>query len=364
MSACSSAAFDTAYAAASSGDTIAFPAGSCSVSMTKTIAKQNLTIMGSGTSNTIVTGGFSGTTPNVNGLRITNMRINSGPTLDIGGSSTASGIRVDHCYLYNQNYFFSFGPNVTNCVIDHNTFDTSSGSGIYVWGTVPRSSPGFPYALGMASGGAGLYVEDNVWINVSSASHLTCQSRGGSRFVFRYNHVTVYAWDPFDAHDNYEGSSESGSATWEYYNNIIQADHGIRMFHMRGGQGVIYNNYVNGTGSDIDINSYALCYSECVKGTPGYCSWVPQSIYIWGNKQNCGSLASCDPNNSALCCTGGSTWSGAATCSGGGGNQQLVQGVDYFNYAMPGYIPYTYPHPLTNSEILPLPPRNLMIGPQ
>lgn len=44
MSACSSAAWDTAYGAASNGDTVAFPAGSCSVTMTKDIAKTNLVV--------------------------------------------------------------------------------------------------------------------------------------------------------------------------------------------------------------------------------------------------------------------------------------------------------------------------------
>ena len=60
MSACSSAAWDTAYAAASAGDTIAFPDGTCAVTMTKSIAKQNLTILGKGTSSgTTITGGFT-----------------------------------------------------------------------------------------------------------------------------------------------------------------------------------------------------------------------------------------------------------------------------------------------------------------
>lgn len=352
MTACTSAAWDTAYNAAVAGDTIAFPAGSCSVSMAKDIGKQNLVIQGQGTSSTTITGGFTCTSPKCNGLRVTGIKFITGPALELSGSADASGIRFDHDYFYNGSYFFNFYPNITNTVIDHSTFDTITGSGNYVWGTIPRSSPGFPYPLGSASGGAGVYYEDNTWINMTSAAHLTCQSRGGSRIVVRYNTFNLYAWDPFDAHDNYEGASESGSATWEYYNNVITySGTGKRIFHMRGGQGVIWNNYVAGDQSGgISFNSYDLCENSCAKGSAGQCSWIIQYAYAWNNKHNCGSLASCDPHNIASCCGSGTTWGPGADCSGGGSSQQLVLGVDYFDTAMPGYSPYTYPHPLTNSE--------------
>jgi hypothetical protein len=58
MSACTQAAFNTAYSAASSGDTIAFPTRVCSItwSGTTSIHKTNLTMQGSIIGRTILTG--------------------------------------------------------------------------------------------------------------------------------------------------------------------------------------------------------------------------------------------------------------------------------------------------------------------
>lgn len=234
---------------------------------------------------------------------------------------------------------------MTNCLIDNNTFDTITGEGNYAFGTIARSSPGFPYTLGTVDA---LYFEDNIVINPDSMGHFIAQSRGGSRVVMRYNFFNLYQWDPFDVHDNYEGTSESGSATFEYYYNVLQYNGtGKRIFHVRGGQGVIWGNIVTGDqGGGIDWNSYVLCEEACIKGTSGICSWVNQGDYAWSNKHDCSSLASCDPHNMGACCAGGSTWGSEASCSGGGSSQQLVEDVDYFNLAMPGYTPYTYPHPL------------------
>jgi hypothetical protein len=347
MSACTSAAWDTAYAAATTGDTVAFPDGTCALTMAKTIGK-SITVLGKGTTNgTTMTGGFTITSNNV---RITAMRLVGQPSVTVNASS---GIRIDHNYFYNAGYFLEFLPNMTNSVVDNNTFDTITASGIYIWGQVPRSSPGFPYALGAASGGAGIYFEDNNFINLNNAGHVIIQSRGGSRIVVRYNKFNLYLWDPFDAHDNYEYTPESGSATFEYYNNVLNyTGTDKRIFHMRGGQGVIYNNYVTGSQNPgIQWDSYILCSNTCTKGSVGICSWQVQKAYTWGNKQGFSSLASCDPHNMAACGSG-STWDSVATCSGGAGsNQQLVENVDYFNSAMPGYTPYTYPHPLRNVGI-------------
>lgn len=350
MSACSSSAWDAAYSAASSGDTIAFPAETCSLSMTKSIAKTNLTIVGSGAGKTTVTGGFNASGSSANGLRITNIQFNSGPAFSWNGSPSAvlQDVRIDHCKFYNGAYFtYFYGATPINVVIDHNIYDSITGEGNYVFGN-PNEKAVFPYALGTS---AGVYYEDNTIVNSNNMAHFIA-SRMGSRYVVRYNFFNLYAWDPFDAHDNYEGQNQAGSSTWEFYNNVLQyTGTGKRIFHLRGGQGVIWNNYVTGSQSNgIDLNSYMICQNVCDKEDTS-CVWHINNVYAWNNKQGCSSLSLCDQHNITSCCTGGSTWNAVATCSGGGSDQQLLQGVDYFNSAMSGYRPYTYPHPLTTSSI-------------
>jgi len=352
MTACTSAAWDTAYNAASAGDTIAFPSGSCSVSLSKTIAKQNLTIQGQGAGTTIVTGGFTISGSSANGLRITGIEFRTGPALNWTGSpsSNLNGLRIDNCKFQNMEYATNFyGAVPTNVVIDNNVFDSITGEGNYVFGNC-SATDAFPYTLGTNEG---VYFEDNVVQNSTNMRHFIA-SRCGSRYIIRYNFFNnLYQWDPFDAHDNYEGQNEAGSISWEFYNNVLQyTGTGKRIFHLRGGQGVLWNNYVSGNqAGGIDLNSYMLCENVCTKGATN-CRWYPHYVYAWNNKHNCSSLASCDPNNITACCTSGSTWNATASCSGGGSNQQLVEGVDYFNYAMSGYTPYTYPHPLRNETTL------------
>jgi hypothetical protein len=361
MSACSSSAWDTAYSAAVSGDTIAFPAGSCSVSMTKAIAKTNLTIQGAGAGTTIVTGGFTVSGASANGLRITGIEFRTGPAFDWKGSPSAKlqNVRIDHCTFSNGAYFTSFyGATPTNVVVDHNIYQNITGEGNYVFGN-PTSTESFPFVLGTSEG---VYYEDNtVTDNSGTMSHFIA-SRMGSRYIVRYNKFNIYAWDPFDAHDNYEGQNQRGSFTWEFYNNVITySGTGKRIFHLRGGQGVVYNNYTNNNQSTgIDLNSYMMCQGICTHDQVS-CKDHINHAYFWNNKQSCGSLASCDVHNIAACCGGGSTWNAVASCSGGGSSQGLILNTDYFLSAQPGYTAFTYPHPLVTgaSGVKPAPPNLL-----
>ena len=337
-----------AISGASDGDTIEMVHGTYSGNIT--VSHLNLTIHGESTTSTIRTGGFIASSSG-NGLRITNMRFSGATAFTSSGSSNLSGIRVDHNYLLNTCNPVNFvenGPKVTSAVIDHNTIDgISSGcEGMYIFANVPMSGAAFPYSLGMDSSGAGVYIEDNYWKNISSANHIITQSRGGSRVVVRYNIFEDLNGDAFDAHDNYEVSNTAGSATWEYYENVIRTTHTpYRIWNLRGGQGVIFDNYAAGNQSgNLNLQSYLYCEGTCsYHQDSDRCDWATQGAYAWGNKYSITNASTCDPHVAP--CTGGTTWNWSVAC-GGGGSQLLVQNVDYFNSSMPGYTAYTYPHPL------------------
>lgn len=344
MQSCSQAAFNTAYSAAVSGDTIEFPSGSCSInwSGTTSIAKTNILIKGSGAGNTILTGAvFSASGASANGLRVTGVEFRKGPAFEWNGTKATKlqNVRFDHCKFYNGAYFFSFyGAIPFNVVIDSNTFDTITGEGNYVFGE-SRSTDNFPFTLGT---GDGVYFEDNV-INATSAMGHFIASRAGSRYIIRYNTFNnLVSWDPFDAHDNYEDTSDRGSFTWEIYENKINYPSGTgkRIIHMRGGQGVIFNNYTNLNQSSMGIflTSYRICAGA--SHDQAGIDHINHS-YIWGNKMSCGS----DITN----CSGGVTWPPVNACYGKS-SVPLIINTDYWTSAMPGYTPYTYPHPLRNED--------------
>lgn len=347
MSACTQAAFNVAYTAAANGDTIAFPEGSCSITWVGTaeIAKTNLVIQGQGSGVTILTGApFSASGGLANGLRVTAIEFRGGPAFQWSGTGSIQNVRFDHCKFYNGDYFFDFYGPAFNVVIDNNTFDTITGEGNYVQGG--SVTPAFPYSLGANSNGAGIFYEDNTIVNAASMSHFISVTRHSGRGTIRYNHFTITAWDTIDAHDNYEGQSEGGAATWEIYNNVFHVLSGIdkRIINLRGGQGVIYNNLIDGAQPNfISLYSYMICENSVCTIDEPECVWHVQSTHVWNNKYNCPDLTSCDPNDATACCTEGTVtlWSDVERCA------DLRLNTDYWMTQMPDYIGYNYPHPLT-----------------
>jgi hypothetical protein len=377
MTACTQAAFTTAYNAALSGDLIAFPAGSCTItwSGTTNIAKTNLTIQGQGVGVTILNNGmFSVTGSSGNGLRITGIDFR-GP----GGSNgfvfqaipnagqVVQNIRLDHNRFYNYGVVTQWGyseststtvPN--NCVVDHNQFDRPTYSTNYVWGPCTDTT-NFPFTLGTAYG---VYFEDNEIIDPSGAMVHFITSRCASRYVIRHNNFSsLLAWDPIDMHDSYEGGGRSnakrGSWTAEIYGNkFTYTGTGKRIINFRGGQAVIYNNYYNNsqTSGGINLQSYNIEEGICTHGqiiaSDGrYCDAVNRT-YIWGNKYNCGT----DMTN----CASGTSVTSINT------DGNIILNTDYWMSQMSGYTPLQYPHPLTTtvSSQPPLSPTNFRLIPQ
>ena len=170
-----------------------------------------------------------------------------------------------------------------------------------------------------------VFVEDNYF----SGNRHNLASNNGSRYVFRHN--TVIATDPVkdfamtDAHG--KSSSPRGSRSWEIYENTYSANLSSgrerTAIGMRGGDGVAFNNSMT--------SNIAYPIELQVEGFT--CGAYPgpdqiRSAYFWNNSTNGipnGILNSC--------------------------SSSLQLGRDYFVTAKPGYVPFTYPHPLRAETI-------------
>jgi hypothetical protein len=189
------------------------------------------------------------------------------------------------------------------------------GYGVAVYG---NSQTG-PLNLGTQDA---VFVEDNAFIG----NRHSVASNAGARYVFRYNTLTqtneTQDWGQIDAHGN--TGAGNGTFSWEVYNNtflsaITDGGTGWAML-MRGGDGVAFNNtFASGLTQAVGLTVETGC--------GGSYPVVDQtrSAYIWGNSQNAVQIYS----DSSGDCT-----------------PFFAQGRDYFFAAKPGYVPYTYPHPL------------------
>jgi len=367
---CSRNSVASAISTASSGDTILIPAGSCTGAnrwtSPITISKQNLTIEGAGSSLTTIQANntsysssdapiFSTSGSSANGLRVTGIHFLYGTKTfnftGTGGTSITRDFRIDHC-KFTGNYMALFTySGAARGVVDNCEFIDSYGAVIFGDNS---ASAKFPMTLGDENA---VFFEDNTITDNGGTPHFIA-SRLGSRYVIRHNDFHWFSYDPIDAHDDYEGPTSRGSFTWEVYNNKFYTNTNTpdRLIHMRGGQGVIWGNYVQYNAAFfIYLTSYMICWGQCSYGESS-CNDMINHTYVWGNKRNCGS--------NMESCPSGTAWVTTDDCWETE-RDPLVVGRDYYNTQMPGYTPYTYPHPLRNSAVsTPQPPKNVKIGPQ
>ena len=328
---------------AAAGDTVRIPAGTFnfngSVSM-----NAGVTILGAGSNSTILNKTGSSTTAMFvvnggNGRRVTIGQFTlSGVT---GSSSTTqdNGIRINSCTDFHvfdivfKNFGFSavYVTGNSRGVIRKCSFIdifrpaiNNLGYGVVIYGDRDGS---WNRPLNLGSGDA-VYIED---CRFSNNRHAVA-SNDGAKYVFRYNTVVDNAgnFQSVDAHGREYGSPR-GSRSFEVYNNTI--DNSVRnawcSIMIRGGDGVIFNNnLLRGTGSAPIL----LC--NRTDGTHVNASYPApdqtRSLYVWNNKRGNGSTAGVTVRD---------------------GHQRFFQlGRDYFHTEMPGYKPYTYPHPLAGTQ--------------
>jgi hypothetical protein len=210
--------------------------------------------------------------------------------------------------IYKNNFINNFSASLMNL---------GYGVVVYGGGAWPELELGSPNAV---------FIEDNYF----SGNRHNVASNNGSVYVFRHN--TVVGQDPAkdfamtDAHGL--SSSPRGSRSFEIYDNVYSTNisSGLQRtaIGIRGGDGVIFNNTIDGT------------ISRGVELMPeGFrCGTYPgqdqiRSVYIWNNRPH-GNAARIKNAVDNEC------------------PKSIKLNRDYFLKAKPGYRPYTYPHPLRN----------------
>ncbi len=229
------------------------------------------------------------------------------------------------------------------------------------------------------------FVEQNTYEANCNDFTLASDGWSGQRMVFRYNDVHCTF---FTTHGTMQ--RQRGVRAIEVYNNTFHRESGFGTDGQQNAVGIgsgstlIYNNTV--TGPYKAIAEYTINRAGAPYTVWGQCNGTS----VWdGNTspagypcidqpgRGAGTLLSGDP-----CCmvtaTGTQTWpsqaaeasyvwnntlNGAASGATTGYPTYIMQGREYFTTPMPGYVPYTYPHPLVSTSNAtnppPSPPANL-----
>ncbi len=369
---CSKTDVTAAINAASDGDIVTVPAGTCSWGAF-TLAK-GVVLRGAGKASTIISlSTLSASGSAARAFRLTGMTIKGGnPSIEITGEW--KNFRIDHSVITSSSWvtgiLVSFSS--ANGVIDNDEFFNSrtevygEGNGSPAWSR--------PSSIGM---GDAVFLESSTsdWAVYGNA----IDSTAGGRYVIRHN--TIYN-TPIENHGACT-SGMRGTRSYEIYENTLVADTrgtmaGItyRPMLLRGGTGVVFNNTIAGPWSTktIHIDSQRSCV-EYISDLNGACGGLwsshPQCdgksgtlydgplsaqgypcrdqlgrstdqgittvqalepLYAWNNKA--GSQAVPVVMNPAVDCTMTPV--------------HLKEDRDYvLETPRPGYVPYPYPHPLT-----------------
>ena len=341
--------------------------------------------------------------------------------IQFSGISTEIGFRFHH----NKVTYISVSRGVAVYngygLIDHNSFVFSGSRGsvqsVSIWGDDDGDDGGFtswkrPLTLGTNNA---VYIEDNTF-TYSSQDEDSIDAYSGARLVIRHNNFNSIS---IGFHGTDTGSRR-GVHSFEIYSNTFTntAGKSIRVANLRGGTGVIYNNTFTGSAGwdDITLQNYRSSYEE--PSSFGKCDGTRYMLLSLdlsdeGSRTACTSGSGCNVKfcsnaRDTLCtsdahCSGGtcSTYLDGSGPSGypcrdqvgvttnqvssplyvwNNGSVSAISSVggtstpeptimlnrDFFvDTAKPGYVAYTYPHPLTevNPAPSPAPPRNLRVVP-
>jgi len=381
---CSLPAVQSAVNKAIAGDTVLVPSGSCTWSGQLIISK-DVDIRGEDSSNP----------PNIEDnynsgnslISITNACTNVGYLNFIGGISQGahSIIKLDSvCNGFNfHNMTASNMPN------SYHMFEIYSAWGLINNVTLTDSGKGMARIFGragvwtsddMAGSENAVYIENCKHFHTKPGSYANAHeiyAERGARYVYRYNY-----WEGgnIDAHGfaAYSQASGGGTRWYEIYGNTFHVRSGQDssfMMNMRGGTGAIYNNkMIDDDGGDagddhISLKEYRVHYKwgagagcgDVCAGSTSSCdpagypaldqigrgkNQALSPLYIWNNTYQVGSGGT----PTAMNVTVNNLPDGGCNAAVGSTQQTsdyIQRGRDYFvGVSKPGYVQYTYPHPL------------------
>ncbi len=369
-----------------SGDVVVVPSGSSRWNNMVTIpSHKKITLQGAGPNSTIITKSTFGTAVDMteSGSRLTGFQFVEGGVIVDG-----DGWRIDNCILSSASFNNGIeirgnrtGQHPTG-LVDHNDFTNLR---VAIFGAAHMLDENnnqhvlWSQPLNLGSGENVVYVEDNTFRGTLHSNAV--DSNYGGYYVFRYN--TLY--DTYIETHSVQGDNRA-SRKWEIYNNTInQVSRAMWVpMYLRGGTGVVFNNTLTGTWTNpnIALDNVRSCYNRGEGGLAdgsspwdgnelgeaGYPArdqigrstdqWLwtdanpypPQALepaYAWNNKHGGNDVEFFQHDECAESVA------------------HIQPNRDYYNNVqMPGYAPYTYPHPLIQvwggGEIV-QPPKNLRI---
>lgn len=364
---CSQSDVTSAISAATSGDTVLIPAGTCTWSTNVQVAK-SIHLRGSGIGTTTIPAASHDLTVIqvlADDVEVSHLTLTGGARVLV---SAGNDWRIHDMAFAGTSAFtgvFVRGNSATSIprgVVDSSTF---SNARVLVHG-YPASNASehdgtthWSRPLGLGTEEA-VYVEDNQFTFSEFYNVFDCEYSG--RIVFRHNTVT----DSYLETHSIQGHARA-CRKWEVYGNTIQqvSREVYRPIFFRGGTGVIFDNVVTGTfgvstvhfdnvrtftnvggevgqcdgtsnwDGNVESNGYP-CRDQIGRGVdasawPLTAPYPAQSLdpaYIWNNTIN----------GSAL---------GVTVINGSEVNHIKPNRDYYVNVgAKPDYTPYTYPHPL------------------
>jgi hypothetical protein len=266
---------ETAYTAASNGDTILIPSGTATWE-TRLVIEKSITLQGAGIGQTIIRDGVTNpaaeqlmqwTLVASNTSRLTGIEFNdngrpAGQPYIItfqGSNTNGSQLRVDHCKFDNLKGFALVPEDIIG-VIDNNYFTNNTGIPIYVF---HRNWNGYALASGSWAAASGfgtsqfLFIENNTFIAGSSMAAFDCYA--GARVVFRYNTCSKAF---LEVHGTDSSGIWRGGRAFEVYNNTF-SDETVGDYIINGRSGVflVHNNFVtNNAAGALHLAYYRAAY--------------------------------------------------------------------------------------------------------
>ncbi len=334
---------------------------------------------------------------------------------DAGGLFVRANSTNIASYRIDNNKFHSSSPHCgvygnSAGLIDHNYFwaDQIEGHCIYLQDWGPSGNGDEAWVRPVGFGGPDFtFIEDNTMVRPGgfvNFENSAVDAQLGAKYVFRHNYVRNGS---LSMHGNSGGSWTRPPVATEVYQNTFVFESSVSWqttMYQRAGTMLYYNNNITGY-----FQAWVKLWSERAAGCPNGCgNWtVCDGTHPWdGNKGGgiagypCldqvgrGQTPSGIPGGGASCnyCSARNlqpqqasptrVWGNTGTYTGGcGGTSQhggaicnnnpttIVDGADYVfsmdaSAALPGYTPYTYPHPFqagTSGPPPPAPPSNVRI---
>lgn len=404
---CSQADVHAALNTAHDGDIVSIPAGTCTWTRQVILnqGSRSLTIRGAGIDATTIIdnvpklkGGSglvlwvfhtkAGTSLHLTGITFQGLaqdtKVFNKGTLVFEG--TSHSVRIDHIKIDRPGTgAMVFSGDIWG-VVDHCIFNTPNfKQGIQIfsqnWNGGTYGDGSFEDSLRLGSG-EGLYIEDNTFTGSGKAGAGVTDSTRGGRFVFRYNTVTS---DNAATHGT-EGQRYRGVRSYEFYNNTFTNPNSIMFcaIYLRGGTGVIWGNTFRGGEGQTGYRNAILTsnyrsfqnqqpWGRCNGNNPwdgntdklGYPALDQvgrgtSTDQIRGNRpvNRSANAISWPHNASEPLYVWNNNWTPVPNHEGHliASQQPVIKaGRDWIEAPMPGYTPYTYPHPLTLSQATPMP---------